>query len=239
MIIQHGELIQKIQEEFFPLFDEDKKPIIDGPIDIESYMASNLKIFFVVHDVKFVTQNPSFDIRENDLQSTILKHYQSFDEFTLKNIEYNYELYQGLKLTAELLREVYSSYSLNHLGVLFMNKIPQHEEHYTNKINNTYFEKYNHIIHEQLSLYLPQFIVCTADLIKNLCSDIEKLEPLTFENANNVSCFYDKSQNRYYLGLNRVSIKSFRMFREEVVRVIAETIGRKDFFNIPVKLGLS
>jgi hypothetical protein len=238
-MIQHGELIQKIQEECSPLFDEDKKPIIDGPIDIESYMASNLKVFFVVHDVKFVTQNLSFDIGENDLQSTILKHYQSFDEFTLKNIEHNFELYQGLKLTAELLREGYTSYSLNHLGVLFMNKIPQHEEHYTNKINNTYFEKFNYLILEQLALYQPQFIVCTADLIKNLCSDIEKLEPLTFENANNVISFYDKSQNRYYLGLNRVSIKSFRMFREEVGRVIVEILGKKDFFNISVKLGLS
>ena len=219
-MIQHGELIQKIQEEFSPLFDEDKKPIIDGPIDIESYLRSNLKIFFVVQDVKYVTQNPSFDIRGNDLQSTILKHYQSFDEFTLKNIEHNYELYQGLKLTAELLQEVYLSYCLNHLGVLLMNKIPQHEEHYKNKINNTYFEKFNYLILEQLALYQPQFIVCTADLIGHLCANFDALEPLIFENANNVSCFYDKSHDRYYLGLNRVSVKSFRMFREEVGRVI-------------------
>lgn len=239
MIIQHGELIQKIQEEFSPLFEEDKKPIIDGPIDIEIYMASSLKVFLVVHDVKFVIQNPSFDIGENDLQSTILKHYQSFDEFTLKNIEHNYELYQGLKLTAELLREVYPSYSLNHLGVLFMNKIPQHEEHYTNKINNTYFERYNYLILDQLALYKPQFIVCTADLIKLLCANNDALETLTFENANNISCFHDKSQNRYYLGLNRVSVKSFRMFREEVGRVIAEILDDKVLFNISVKLGIS
>jgi hypothetical protein len=217
---EHNKLVHKIQQEFLPLFDEGKKPIIDGLIDIESYLASKLKILFAVHEVKHVPISSGFSNLEIDLQSTLLTKYQSYDEFTLKNIEYNNELYQGLKLTADMLDEFYPPFSIDNLGVVFMNKMPQHEEHYTNKINNTYFEKYNHLILEQLTLYQPQFVICTADLIKHLCSDFEKLEPLTFEKVHFISSFNDKNQNRYYLGLNRISIKSFRMFREEVVRVI-------------------
>ena len=235
LIIEQEYLNNKIQNEFKPLYGEMNRPIVDGPFDFLKYFNSKLKLFFILEEAKRIETNNVFQHEAKDLKHVLIDTNTNID---IDSLNYNFEIYHFLKLTTDLINEKQhslASYSINNMGLIFLNKIPNNfsNDNYSFKnpvpseIIKEYQNKYLYLIIDQLAFYKPNFVVCMKKTFKAISTTFIDYDDtkINYE-IKYIATYYDKTTDCNYIIVSD-SISSFKIMGGYIVDFILRNIEKK------------
>lgn len=233
LLKEQENLNTKIQNEFKPLFGETNKPMIDGPFDYHSYLDSELTLIFILDEIKQIETNRVFQQEANDIKGALLDKFPFLD---LECLNYNFDIFNFLNLTNELINEKHPSlanFTINNIGLILLNKIPN-KFSYDNfsdydplEIIKEYQNNYLHLYIEQLAFYKPNFVICMAKTFKAISTtfldyDVSKIN----YDIKYTPTYFDKNSNCSYIIVSD-SMSAFKIMRGYIVDSILKNIEKK------------